>query len=259
MKIRLILASISILVSVYCKAQHDSTQQERTYKDFSNFTDMLQLSMGQNLTVGQYGRGDIPFYDGYASTYHFMQFSLNIKYSRVIKERIGWSIGVEFFRNEFDFRKFNKSYLKTTGDSSTIGGFKYEHIGVFGGVNYMLLPHKRFMLAVDFGGGLLYNNAFNGDAGVEIKTVDFTPNGNDSYKGGFIFLDRRASPLIYTSFNARYYLGDEFYIIAGGHFTYSVLDIRITEQVSFSEQRPYLNTTIPVNNISLTLGLGTLL
>lgn len=259
MKIRLILVSIGILVSAYCKAQPDTTQQERVYKDFSNFTDMLQLSMGQNLTVGQYGRGQVPFYDGYASTYHFMQFSLNVKYSGIIKERIGWSIGAEFFRNVFDFRKFDESYLKTTGDSSKISDFEYEHISVFGGVNYMLLPHKRLLLAVDFGGGLLYNNAFNGDDGIQIQTVDFTPNGNDSYKGGYIFLDRRVSPLVYSSFNARYYLGDEFYIIAGGHFTYSVLDIRITEQVSFSEQRPYLNTTIPVNNISLTLGLGTLL
>lgn len=251
------------MLSLVSNAQTDTSSSVDSLdvyidKDFSTFKSSLQFTIGQNLTIGDYGDDKTPFSDGFATTYNTYQLSVNAKYTNKIKEDYGFEVGAEFFRNVFDWRGFNDAYLQTTGDSMKTSDFSYEHFSVYAGLNYNLVKN-RLMLSVSTGTGILYNITRKAyEEGISVDVIDFTPNGVNGYKGGDLFLIRGFQPLFYAGLNLKYYLGDEFYIVANSHFTYSLQKIRVTEEINSREERDYLNKSIAINNISLSLGVGTL-
>lgn len=227
-------------------------------KDFSTYSSSFQFSMGQNLTVGDYGDSKTPFSDGFATSYHYKQLSLNAKYSQNIKKNYGFEVGAEFFRNAFDWQKFGEAYLENTGDSMRASDFYYEHISLFGGVNYNKTI-KKLMFSIGSGVGALYTSPIRGNAdGVGLSVTDFTPNNSNGYKGGSMIIKNTIMPMFYAGVSMKFYLGDEFYIVANSHYTYSLFKIKVIEETHRIERRDYLDKTLTINNISLTLGLGTL-
>lgn len=252
------------LLSIVSQAQTDTisydTSEVYIQKNFYTYSSSLQFSMGQNLTVGDYGEGETPFSDAFATTYNDFQLSVHAKYSKRIKERYGFEVGAEFFRNVFNFRKFDEAYLQTTGDSMKSRRFTYEHFSIYGGVNYNFAS-KKVMLSASAGTGILYNFSMRGiKEGVQLDVIDFTPtNGRNEYQGGQMRFIRGVQPLFYAGLNLKYYMGDEFYFVANSHFTYSLMRIRVTENTSFrGVESDYLDKSISVNNISLSIGVGTL-
>lgn len=250
---------MSALLSLVGQAQTDTisydTSEAYVNKNFSTYSSSFQFSLGQNLTVGSYGNSKTHFSDAYATTYDFFQLSVNALYTKKIKKRYGFEVGAEFFRNNFDWRKFNNSYLETTGDTMSVGMFFYEHLSLFGGANYNFVKGK-LMITANAGAGILYNFPVRGDG---IVGVTVSRTSIDGYRGGNMKIMPGIMPMFYSGLNLKYYLGNEFYIVANSHFTYSLLKINVTEKINFRDEREYLDKTISINNISLSLGVGTLL
>ena len=227
-------------------------------KDFSTYSSSFQFSLGKSLTVGEYGSKKTPFSDGFADYDDIYQLSIQAKYTQKIKKNYGFEFGAEYLRNVFDWQGFDEAYLNTFGDTMSTGVFFYEHLSAFGGVNYNKTI-KKLMFSIGSGVGALYTSPIRGNAdGVGLSVTDFTPNNSNGYKGGSMIIKNTIMPMFYAGVSMRFYLGDEFYIVANSHYTYSLFKIKVIEETHRIERRDYLDKTLTINNISLTLGLGTL-
>lgn len=246
-------------LSLVSHAQTDTSESIdslETYegKNFSTYSSSLQFSLGKNLTVGDYGGKKTPFTDGFAFTDDVYQISVNAKYTQKIKNNYGFEVGAEYLRNPFDWQSFDKAYLKTFGDSMGSDRFFYKHLSVFAGGNYNLV-YKRLMVSASMGTGIIYNLPIRGGGEVALKT---NPRNIENFKGGTLEIINGFMPLLYSGLNTKYFLGDEFYVVANSHFTYSLYKIRVVEAINSREEREYLNKSLALNNISLSLGVGTL-
>lgn len=249
---------MGILFSLLGSAQTDSITEPYIPKDFSNYNSILQLSLGGNIPVGNYKIAKEPYASTYASgSIKHRVFNLNVKYSKLYTKGLGWEVGVEFIRNTFDGKRFEDNYLKITGDTvhTRLGVFLYEHLSLYGGTNYSFAC-KRFMLTANAGVGVLYNFPIpkKGSA-----TVPLPPSSVSSYGEGNYKIVRGVAPMLYSGLNLKYYLGSEYYIVFNGQFTYSAIKINIEEKFTRDRTEVFLEKFVPVNNIGLTIGLGTII
>lgn len=257
MKKKLLFTFLGVLTVLVGTAQTDTTEVYVS-KNFSNYKSIIQFSLGWNIPVGSYWAAKQPYSSAFASSnIQDKKLNLNAKYSRRLKSNYGYEIGVEFIRNSFDWRRFSDNYLEATGDSvnTALGVFLYEHLSFYGGMNYNY-SYKRFMATANIGGGILYNFPIpkNGSVTVPIPRSSF-----QSWGEGPMTIVKGFVPMFYAGLNLKYYLGDEYYFVVNSQFTYSMLKINIQEKFVGDVQREYLEQYVSINNIGLTIGLGTII